>query len=329
MGTSIRISSEMSLKYVPFKIAMIGKKQSACRFKVERWQPFKYVFIRILTFKSVRNIVNSKSPPVWRIIDTGPLSGAENMAIDEALLRSFDPASSQPVLRLYGWEPPALSLGRFQKAAEVLDLERCRIDAVPVVRRITGGGVIYHADELTYSIICSPAQLPPATSIKDSFRELTAFLLAFYRRLGLQAEYAVDAITDSTRLGEKTDFCFAGRETFDILVNGRKIGGNAQRRLKEVVFQHGSIPIVNRAGIGLGYMRDQLAEYAAETSSLMECGIAADRNSLCQELRSAFKDVFSVELLEDACTAGEQESADSLVRSKYSCESWNLHGVEA
>jgi lipoate-protein ligase A len=250
------------------------------------------------------------------------------MAVDEALLRSFDPASSMPVLRLYGWEPATLSLGRFQKAADVLDLERCRIEGIPIVRRITGGGVIYHADELTYSIICSPAQLPPANSIKDSFRELTAFLLAFYRRLGLQAEYAVDTLADTARLGVKTDFCFAGRETFDILVNGCKIGGNAQRRLKEVVFQHGSIPIVNRAGIGLGYMRDRLAEYAGESSSLTDCSVNSDRNSLCLKLTGAFKDVFSVELREDVCTPVEQERAERLVLTKYSSECWNLNGIE-
>jgi lipoate-protein ligase A len=172
----------------------------------------------------------------WRLIVTSPLSGAENMAIDEALLHSFDPALSLPVLRLYGWNPPALSLGRFQKAAEVLDMERCRDDGVAIVRRMTGGGVIYHADELTYSLVCAPGQIPPASSIKDSFRVLTGFLLAFYRALGLDAAYAVDAAPEGTRLGERTAFCFAGKESFDILANGRKIGGNAQRRLKGVIF---------------------------------------------------------------------------------------------
>ena len=130
----------------------------------------------------------------WRLIDTGLLDGPTNMAIDEALLANFTPETSTPVLRLYGWSPPALSLGRFQKAAEVLDLDRCREAGVPIVRRITGGGVIYHAEELTYSLVCSPSHLPAATSIKESFRLLTSFLLAFYRSLGLAAEYAVDLL---------------------------------------------------------------------------------------------------------------------------------------
>ena len=69
----------------------------------------------------------------WRLIDTGPLDGASNMAIDEALLDSFDPERSTPMLRLYGWNPPALSFGRFQDAGKVLDLERCRAD------NVTGG----------------------------------------------------------------------------------------------------------------------------------------------------------------------------------------------
>jgi len=106
------------------------------------------------------------------------------MAIDEALFRCFDPAVSRPVLRLYGWQPPALSLGRFQKAGDDLDLARCRADNLTIVRRITGGGAIWHADELTYSLVCAPSQIPPA--VQEGFlRVLTAFCWAF-TTLGLQ-----------------------------------------------------------------------------------------------------------------------------------------------
>ena len=74
----------------------------------------------------------------------------------------------------------------------VLDLERCRAKNVTVVQRITGGGVIYHADELTYAIVCAPQHLPGETTVKESFRYLTGFLLTFYRELGLPAAYAAD-----------------------------------------------------------------------------------------------------------------------------------------
>ena len=274
-----------------------------------------------------KRIMIEQSKPTWRLIITPPLSGAENMAIDEALLRSFDPAASLPVLRLYGWNPPALSLGRFQKAVEVLDLERCRAYGVAVVRRVTGGGVIYHADELTYSLVCAPGQIPPAGSIKDSFRVLTGFLLSFYRRLGLEAAYATDVAPEGTHLGERTAFCFAGRESFDILAGGRKIGGNAQRRLKGTIFQHGSIPLLNRAATGLSYMREQSPEYAEGTASLAEYGVNADRNSLLQGIAASFSGCLDVTLKEDILSEAERADLDTLLVKKYRSESWNLEGV--
>ena len=146
----------------------------------------------------------------WRLIDTGPLDGASNMAIDEALLDSFDPERSTPVLRLYGWDPPALSFGRFQDPGEVLDLERCRAVSVTVVQRITGGGVIYHAEELTYAIVCAPRHLPGETTVKESFRYLTGFLLTFYQRMGLPAAYAADVQMD--RIGWGDGLLSASRE---------------------------------------------------------------------------------------------------------------------
>ncbi len=249
------------------------------------------------------------------------------MAIDEALLRSFDPGSSLPILRLYGWNPPALSLGRFQKAAEVLDLEHSRADGVAVVRRVTGGGVIYHADELTYSIVCAPGQIPPTSSIKDSFRLLTGFLLTFYRNLGLDAAYATDVALPGTLLGERTDFCFAGRESYDILAGGRKIGGNAQRRMKGTIFQHGSIPLQNRAGNGLTYMRDRNPAHAEGAASLAEYGVAADRNRLVNEIATAFSGYFGVALQSDVLSEAECADMNTLRMNKYASDHWNLEGV--
>jgi lipoate-protein ligase A len=265
--------------------------------------------------------------PSWRLIVTQPLSGAQNMAIDEALLRSFDPAGSLPVLRLYGWEPATLSLGRFQKGAEVLDLDRCRRDGVAVVRRVTGGGAIYHCDEVTYSIVCSPEQIPPSTSVKDSFRVLTGFLLAFYRDLGLSASYAADTPPHGTRLGERTPFCFAGRESFDILLNVAKIGGNAQRRQRGRIFQHGSIPIVNRAQEGVFYMRDKSPGQAAGVTSLVECGVRASYDELRNGLARAFTRHFGVELVSDRLTDSEQLLSEQLLVQKYATDAWNLEGV--
>jgi lipoate-protein ligase A len=248
------------------------------------------------------------------------------MAVDEALLHSFSSEQTLPVLRIYGWSPPALSLGRFQNAEAVLDLERCRRDGVSIVRRISGGGTIYHADELTYSIFCAPGQIPSTTSVKDSFRVLTGFLIDFYRRLGLNASYAVETADDGDRLGERTAFCFAGKESFDILIDGRKIGGNAQRRRKNVIFQHGSIPIVNCAHHGLQYMMDRSPEYAENTVSLSDCGLATDITALRTTLLESFTYHMGVDISVGSLSSDEQRMSGELMASKYDTDRWNLQG---
>jgi lipoate-protein ligase A len=249
----------------------------------------------------------------WRLIDTGPLDGRANMALDEAILACFDPADSLPVLRLYGWSPPAFSIGRFQNAAALLHLESCRKAGNPVVRRITGGGLIYHGEELTYAIVCAPRQIPPAQSVKDSFRVLTSFLLRFYGKLGLDARYAVDHYPTGTRLGARTPLCFAGRETYDILVAGRKIGGNAQRRMKNVIFQHGSIPLANCLAAAAPFVREIPTAMADETAALADFGVSNSLEKIKGFLLEAFCESLDSAVTPGELTAGEAAMAERLL----------------
>ncbi|HZV81870.1 MAG TPA: lipoate--protein ligase family protein, partial [Geobacteraceae bacterium] len=250
----------------------------------------------------------------WRLIDTGPLSGLENMAVDEAMLSCFHPDRSPPTLRIYGWEPPAFSCGRFQKPEEILDLVRCRTDGIPVVRRITGGGVIYHADELTYSLVCPAAAIPDSRSVKAAFFHLTSFLLTFYQQLGLSPCHAVDHHRDGRRLGERTALCFAGTESCDILLRGRKIGGNAQRRLKETVFQHGSIPLRQMAGIGAGYLLEPTPGLLEATTSLADEGILLPREKLAELLADSFSTRMNVSLVAGSLTEEETEATAGIMQ---------------
>ena len=269
------------------------------------------------------------SGTTWRLIDTGHMDGASNMAIDEALLDSFDPGRSTPVLRLYGWNPPALSFGRFQDAGKVLDLERCRANSVTVVQRITGGGVIYHADELTYAIVCAPRHLPGETTVKESFRYLTGFLLTFYRELGLPAAYAADVPVDMSRLGKRTPLCFAGRESYDILIGGRKIGGNAQRRLRKAVFQHGSIPLLDRVATGSRFLRERPSGLDLSVADLAMLGVNIPEESLKKRLSEAFAGTLGGTLVPSEMTAAERERAACLTSGKYAGDNWNRNGMEA
>jgi lipoyl(octanoyl) transferase len=256
----------------------------------------------------------------WRLVDTGLLDGVANMAIDEALLDGFDPASSAPVLRLYGWDPPALSMGRFQNPDTVLDLARCRARGVAIVRRITGGGVIYHADELTYSLVCSPSQIPGAGSVKESYRALNRFLLEFYRGLGLPAAYAIDAEALPRRPGARTAFCFAGRESFDVLACGRKIGGNAQRRTRSAVFQHGSIPLEDRLATALGYLRARPPDSDLAVANLRLLGIDLPPETLKERLAKAFAETLGITLVRSGLTETERARAALLAGRRRSAE---------
>jgi len=264
-----------------------------------------------------------QSAPIWRLIDTGPLDGPSNMALDEALLTCFDKNQSLPVLRLYGWNPPALSVGRYQDAGAALQLDLCAADGVPVVRRMTGGGIIYHAQELTYSIVCAPEQVGGPAGVKEGFRRLCGFLLGTYLGLGLQAAFAADLNPAGERLGERTAFCFAGKEEFDVLVNGRKIGGNAQRRLSGAILQHGSIPLESRVQHGARYLRDP-APGAAGSVSLAELGLWPEPAQLKQMLVRAFEERLGVRLVPDLLSPEELAAAARLEEKKYRCRSWNI-----
>jgi lipoyl(octanoyl) transferase len=246
---------------------------------------------------------------IWRLIDTGPLPGADNMAIDEALLSCFDPGKSRPILRLYGWNPPAFSYGRFQKPEEIIDLDRCRADGVRTVRRITGGGVIYHAGELTYSLVCPADFIPGARGVKEAFFHLTSFLLAFYGNLGLEACHAAEHYPGSRRLGERTSLCFAGIESCDILIKGKKIGGNAQRRLKNVIFQHGSIPLRQMADKGNTYLLHPDAEVLGKTTSLADEGVNTAAEAFAKTLKESFEQCFEVTFDPCGLTENERECA--------------------
>ena len=247
--------------------------------------------------------------PTWRFIDTGPLSGAENMALDEALLACFDPETSLPILRLYGWSPAAFSYGKFQNPAETVALEKSAAAGVQVVRRITGGGLLYHGGELTYSLVCPASVIPGTLGVKNAFFHLTSFLLAFYQKLGLTASYAADYYGDSRPLGGRTALCFAGVESCDILINSKKIGGNAQRRVKNIIFQHGSIPMRPMAAESQQYLLTPAPQIVTGTTSLAAEGVEIGRDELAGLLSRAFRTTFGVTLLQENFSATELTSA--------------------
>lgn len=181
----------------------------------------------------------------WRYLDTGPASGADNMAMDEKLLAEAVKGSAVPVLRFYTWAPFAVSLGRFQDEASSVNLAACRKHGIDIVRRITGGRAVLHRHELTYSVISPIDNDLFPNDVLGTYKVIASGLLAGLVRLGVPAEMVSPSghRAEMVQRGPKEPACFSSPSWYEILVHGRKIVGSAQRRLAGAFLQHGSILI--------------------------------------------------------------------------------------
>lgn len=264
----------------------------------------------------------------FRLILSKPCDAATNMAVDEALLLSYREKSSEPVLRLYGWKPAAASIGISQDPQDLFTEDTLRQKPVPFVRRPTGGGVIFHKDELTYSLVACAEDLKLQNlSVKSSYETLTSFLIRAYQKLGLDAGFAKYA-------GQKTQegiasICFARSEEYDILVNGRKLGGSAQKRSHNIILQHGSIPLsLETEGLKNNLRTPSLLLGTHSTSLEDVLGKKIDLNDLKNRLTDSFCEHFDVDLRESGLTAHENQLVQTLKEKKYSSREWNLHKID-
>ena len=145
---------------------------------------------------------------------------AMNMALDEAIAEAVSYRVAGPTLRFYGWDPSAVSIGRFQDLEEVVDMEQCERLGVQVVRRSTGGGAVFHdsGKEITYSVVCPEDMMP--NDINEAYQEIGGWLVNALKLIGIEATF---------------------EPINDVLVNGKKISGSAQSRRQGIFTQHGTL----------------------------------------------------------------------------------------
>jgi lipoate-protein ligase A len=181
----------------------------------------------------------------WTFIDSGPNLAAYNMAIDEELLAHAQAGETMPVLRFYGWEPPAVSLGRFQKIETAVNQEACKRLGFDIVRRVTGGRAVFHNKELTYSIVARTDDPLFPSSVHGTYKVIAAGLVAGLKNIGIDAEMVSRANRYAALVEKKPKdpACFSSPSWYEIVANGKKIIGSAQRRLSGAFLQHGSILI--------------------------------------------------------------------------------------
>src|SRR6516162_4720912 len=180
---------------------------------------------------------------MWKLIIDGARDGGSNMSIDASLLEEVE-ASPEPrtIVRFYGWQTPTISLGRNQKIDRALDTGYCRDNGIDIVHRPTGGRAVLHDDELTYAVISSDSNVFGDT-IYGNYRRVSEALCLGYNRLGVPAVLAPDTRKIAGLPDDSDPPCFLSPARYELMVEGRKIVGSAQRRIRRSFLQHGSMPI--------------------------------------------------------------------------------------
>jgi len=225
----------------------------------------------------------------------GACDGAANMARDTALLEAHRPGDD-PILRIYRWDPPTVTIGYNQDPAG-FDREAVAAAGFGLVRRATGGRAILHADELTYAVVGTSPGFLFGASLHETYMKINEALLAFLKDLGLDA----DISDGESREQARGQVCFKSAGRHEISVRGRKLIGSAQRRRSDVFLQHGSI-LAGAGHLELVRFLDEAVDkalLAAETTDLGQLLgrplASIDLDGLAPVLAAAFGRVLDLE----------------------------------
>jgi lipoate---protein ligase len=236
-----------------------------------------------------------------RTLETGYNSGAWNMALDEVLMNCINCRHNMPILRIYGWHPPTVSIGYFQSMDEEVDIKRCRQIGIDVVRRITGGGAVLHESELTYSFVTNVYP----KNIMESYNLICEPIVMCINKLGFNAKFA---------------------PLNDIIVNGKKVSGNAQTRKKDTLLQHGTIILnvnVEKMFSVLKVPSEKVKDKMIEDVKGRVRGLNKTFEQVAYNLKESFSEKFGAEIIVDDLTIKEEESTKKLVKEKYTSDQWN------
>ena len=261
------------------------------------------------------------SPATWRLIRSPGVDGVTNMAVDEAILRAVAAGEAPPTLRLYAWDPPALSLGRGQP---VDDVERGAVEAAGygLVRRPTGGRAILHIDELTYSVTAPEREPRVRGGVVESYRRLSAGLVRGLALLGVEEIVADERVENR---GAEGPVCFEVPSDYEITVSGRKLVGSAQMRARGGVLQHGAVPlygdIVRICPLLSGHPDPARVRDRATTVS-RAVGRHVGWEEAAEAVARGFAEALNLRLAPGELTDGERAQAQDLRVEKYATTEW-------
>ncbi len=259
----------------------------------------------------------------WRVVWSGAADGATNMAVDEAILRAVGSQGAPPTLRLYGWDPPCLSLGRAQ-AVDDVDWKAVETAGYDLVRRPTGGRAILHVDELTYSVIAPEREPRVAGGVVESYRRLSAGLVRGLEVLGVERIEADERVENR---GAEGPVCFEVPSDYEIAVAGRKLVGSAQMRARGVVLQHGAVPLHGDIARICPLLREHPdpARVRSRATTVEEAvGRQVGWEEGAEALVEGFAEALNMRLEPGELTAAEVDWAEKLREEKYARRAWTM-----
>jgi lipoyl(octanoyl) transferase len=226
------------------------------------------------------------------LLDDDPAPGALNMAKDEFLLERA--GRNAPVLRIYSFEPAAITLGYHQDPEEVLDIEALKSSGLDLVRRITGGRALLHDGELTYCIASPNGSGHFGSGLADAYMRISQTLCAALKSIGVEAE--VSRGRGPGKAQGLSPPCLVSVSRHELLVKGRKIAGSAQRRTALGFIQHGSILLRPGSGKITSCIRGRWGPLEDRITSVSEeLGAGIDRDLLKSSIMNAFAAGFGIE----------------------------------
>jgi len=256
----------------------------------------------------------------WRLLKLETHDAYTNMAIDEAILTARTRNLVPNTVRFYRWNPSAVSIGKFQNIENEVQLDKCVKYGVDVVRRITGGGAVYHdtEGEITYSVVANKKDLK-AENINAVYAKFYGGIAEALKILGINA-----------------DFNEGNAKTCpNLTVNGKKISGSAQSHKKGIVLQHGTLLIDVNLQKMFTILRVPWATTCMQVVNIAKNRITSIQKETArnitigeveQSLIQGFQRTLNTKLAEGELTTYERELAEKLYKQKYTTNDWNLHG---
>ncbi len=255
----------------------------------------------------------------WRLLPLQTNNAFMNMAIDEAILTARIADKVPNTLRFYRWQPSAVSIGKNQNPETEVYLEACKRLGVDVVRRMSGGGTVYHdyEGEVTYSLIAKTADLGTA--------DITSVYAKIYE--AIQAALALLGITADFSSGD-------AKNCPNMTVGGKKISGSSQAITRGVVLQHGTVlrSVDLPKMFTLLKLKNASCSQAADigsrkiTSVENEVGHTVVPEAVADALAKGFESALKVQLEIGKLTAHEVELAERLCKEKYAAQAWIFEG---